>query len=130
VTEVSSSNTSSANGGVPCHQVNTGRSGSSSGSTTAVRWRGWTLVWTTTSSQTTSGPAAGRRCTTRVQARTTGRPSGGSAISTTQREGARAPRSSTAASARCPAARLGVTTTRLATLARTTTLPPFSAARR
>ena len=126
VTEVSSWNTSSPNGGVPSHQVNTGSSGRSRGRTTAVRCRGWTLVWTTTSSQTTSGPEAGRRLTTRAQERTPWRPSGGSAISTTQREGARLPSSSTAARARCPAARVGVTTTRLATLARDTAPPPFS----
>ena len=126
VTEVSSSNTCWSKGGVPSHQVNTGSSGSSRGSTTAVRCLGWTLVWTTTSSQTTSGPWSGRRFTTRAQERTPWRPSGGSAIRTTQREGARLPSSSTAARARWPAARLGVTTTRLATLARTTAPPPFS----
>ena len=43
----------------PSHQVNTGSSGSSSGRTTAVRWLGVCKVWTTTSSQTTSGPWSG-----------------------------------------------------------------------
>ena len=80
----------------------------------------------TSPSQTTSGPEAGRRLTTRAQERTPWRPSGGSAIRTTQREGARLPSSSTAARARWPAARVGVTTTRLATLARTTDPPRFS----
>ncbi|HEV3462982.1 MAG TPA: hypothetical protein VG846_03260 [Actinomycetota bacterium] len=65
--------------------------------------------------------------TTRAQERTPWRPSGGSAISTTQRDGARLPSCSTAARARWPAARLAVTTTRLATLARTTAPPSPSA---